>query len=63
VCQALISYSIDPDKCTACGLCRKACPHGAIQGEKKQVHSIDLELCQKCGICRSECKFDAILVC
>lgn len=63
VCQSLISYSIDADICTACGLCLKACPHGAIQGKKKQAHAIDLELCEKCGICRSECKFDAIQVC
>ncbi|MBU1275244.1 MAG: 4Fe-4S binding protein [Proteobacteria bacterium] len=63
VCQALITYSIDPEKCTACGLCRKACPHGAILGKKKQAHAIDLDLCEKCGICRSECKFDAIQVC
>ncbi len=62
VCQALISYSIDPDKCTACGSCKRACPHGAISGKKKEVPVIDLELCQKCGICKSECKFDAIIV-
>jgi len=62
VCQALISYAIDAEQCTGCGTCRRACPQGAISGEKKQTHVIDLELCQKCGICRSECKFEAILV-
>ena len=62
VCKALITYSIDPDKCTGCGVCISGCVHGAITGEKKQVHVIDAELCQKCGICRSECKFDAIQV-
>jgi NADH:ubiquinone oxidoreductase subunit F (NADH-binding)/(2Fe-2S) ferredoxin/Pyruvate/2-oxoacid:ferredoxin oxidoreductase delta subunit len=60
VCKALITYWIDPDKCTGCGVCLKACVHEAITGSKKQVHIIDTELCQKCGICRSECKFDAV---
>ena len=62
VCKALITYSIDPDKCTGCGVCIRGCVHGAITGKKKQAHVIDAQLCQKCGICRSECKFDAIQV-
>jgi NADH-quinone oxidoreductase subunit F len=62
VCQALITYGIDPEKCTCCGVCKQACPHDAISGAKKQVHKITLDLCQKCGICKSECKFDAIQV-
>ncbi|MFC1822462.1 NADH-ubiquinone oxidoreductase-F iron-sulfur binding region domain-containing protein [Thermodesulfobacteriota bacterium] len=62
VCPALISYSIDPENCTGCGICKRECSHEAISGEKKQVHEIELQLCQKCGICRSECKFDAIQV-
>jgi len=62
VCKALIEYSIDPEKCTGCGVCKQACIHGAISGEKKEPHVINPELCQKCGICRSECKFEAIQV-
>jgi len=62
VCQELITYAIDPEKCTCCGVCKKGCPHDAITGEKKQVHAIDPDICEKCGICRSECKFEAILV-
>ena len=62
VCQALITYFIDPETCTGCGICMRECPHGAISGEKKQAHEIDLQQCQKCGICRSECSFEAIKV-
>jgi NADH-quinone oxidoreductase subunit F len=62
VCKALITYSIDPDKCNGCGVCLRGCVYGAITGSKKQAHVIDAQLCQKCGICRSECKFDAIQV-
>jgi len=62
VCQALITYSIDPELCTSCGICKRECPHEAISGKKKQPHKIDPQLCQKCGICRSECNFEAVQV-
>ena len=62
VCQALITYSIDPTVCTGCGVCRRGCPHNAITGEKKKAHVINPDLCDKCGICRSECKFGANVI-
>ena len=62
VCKAMIEYAIDPEKCNGCGVCRRACPHGAISGKKKQVHVIDPETCRKCGICQSECKFEAVVI-
>jgi NAD-dependent dihydropyrimidine dehydrogenase PreA subunit len=62
VCQALITYSIDPETCTGCGICKRECPHGAVRGEKKLAHKIESQLCQKCGICRSACSFEAIQV-
>ncbi len=62
VCKALITYAIDAEKCTGCGVCLKACPHDSIAGEKKKPHVIDTGLCQRCGICIGECKFEAITV-
>jgi NADH-quinone oxidoreductase subunit F len=62
VCRALIQYVIDQEKCTGCGACLRACPHGAIIGEKKEPHTINLTICAKCGICRDECKFGAVMV-
>ena len=62
VCKALISYSIIADNCTACGLCKRACPTEAISGEKKTPHTIDQARCIKCGACMEACKFDAITV-
>jgi NADH:ubiquinone oxidoreductase subunit F (NADH-binding)/(2Fe-2S) ferredoxin/ferredoxin len=62
VCKALIHYTIDPELCTACGRCRKACPSEAISGAKKVPHTIDQEKCIKCGMCVEVCKFDAVIV-
>jgi len=62
VCKALISYSIDPDKCTGCDACRPRCPQAAISGERKKTHVIDPELCIKCGICYDVCRFNAVVV-
>ena len=62
VCKALIEYSIDREKCTGCGVCKKACPESAITGEKKKPHEIDQRKCIKCGLCLDACKFDAVKV-
>ena len=62
VCKALITYSIDPEKCTGCGLCVKVCPTQATSGEKKKAHTIDNNKCTRCGACIESCKFDAINV-
>ncbi len=62
VCKPLLTYSILPDLCTGCGVCKRACPSGAITGEKKQLHEIDPDLCIKCGACYDVCTFDAVHV-
>ncbi len=60
VCTALITFSVIEEKCKACGLCKRACPAGAIAGAPKQAHVIDAEKCVKCGACYRACKFKAI---
>lgn len=60
VCQALLRFNIDPDKCKGCGICAKNCPTNAIFGKIKQSHVIDQDKCIKCGTCMEKCPFDAI---
>ncbi len=60
VCRELITYGIDTENCTGCGMCKKNCPPGAISGEKKKTHVLDTVKCIKCGICYDVCKFKAI---
>jgi len=62
VCQALITFTIDEEKCNGCGRCLRNCPQDAISGEKKEAHAIDQEGCIKCGLCRDNCNFDAVIV-
>jgi len=51
----------DPDRCTGCRQCMKACQFGAIAysaAEKKAV--VDARRCYGCGICRAACAKEAI---
>jgi len=60
-CSTLLTYSIDPEKCTGCTLCARKCPVGCISGEVKKVHSIDQSKCIKCGACFTNCRFQAVI--
>ncbi len=60
VCKALLTFTVRADKCKGCGACLRACPAGAISGEKKKIHAIDQSNCIKCGSCYDACKFNAL---
>ncbi len=62
VCKELITYYIDPEKCTGCHLCYDPCPTNSISGDKKEPHVIDTDTCIKCGICYEVCNLDAVIV-
>jgi NADH:ubiquinone oxidoreductase subunit F (NADH-binding)/ferredoxin len=62
ICKALITFTIDDEKCKGCRLCSKKCPQEAITGEAKETHIIDQDKCIKCGVCMDVCKFEAVLV-
>ena len=59
-CAELLEYRVEPDECTKCGMCFRACPVEAIEWKKKEVARIDTEKCIKCLTCYDKCKFDAI---
>ncbi len=62
VCKALLTYSIDPDKCRKCSLCARNCPVGCISGTPgKEAYKINASACIKCGSCMSSCRFGAVV--
>ncbi|SDP47521.1 4Fe-4S binding protein [Desulforhopalus singaporensis] len=54
--------TIDPDSCTACGICRdERCPMDAIVEEGGQYLVLD-EKCIGCGVCSFTCPVEAISI-
>jgi NADP-reducing hydrogenase subunit HndC len=60
VCQNLLKFTIEEDKCKACGICAKICPANAISKGDGKYYIIDNEKCITCGACVKKCPFDAI---
>jgi len=61
VCQDMLSFRINAEKCRGCTLCAKQCPTGAIMGAVKSPHYIVAEKCIGCGNCAQVCKFGAVI--
>lgn len=69
-----VQLIVDPDtgksRCTACGLCVRACPSDCLEvdgikreGEKKKSvteYKLDFTMCSLCGSCVEACPSDAI---
>ena len=61
-CSALLTYSINSDKCVGCTMCARKCPAKAITGTVRNPHSIDPDTCIRCGQCLNACRFGAVSV-
>ncbi|MBW6488148.1 4Fe-4S binding protein [Sulfurimonas sp.] len=52
---------LDADKCTACQMCYRVCPTGALSSDVKNSKiEFDPFLCIKCSICHDVCEPEAI---
>lgn len=60
-CLDLITFSIDPEKCTGCALCQKKCPVLCISGEGRGPRKIDSKVCIRCGACFDVCRVNAVI--
>ncbi|MCD4654641.1 ATP-binding protein [bacterium] len=57
--------TIDPTKCTGCGICEDLCQFGAIKRislDKSIVMQVDEVACEGCDVCHYFCPEDAITV-
>ena len=59
-CSDLLTYSIDEALCQGCAQCARACPSGAITGEKGKKYQINPEVCLRCALCLRVCNFGAV---
>lgn len=54
-------FAIDPKVCTACGVCKDACPCDAIYESDYGYCVVDPDLCAECGACFDVCEFNAVI--
>ena len=58
-----ITAEVIQDACTACGICAKVCPYGAITVDTraKTPAFVTVAACSGCGTCAAECPQNAIV--
>lgn len=68
-CAALVTYEIEPSRCTMCDKCREVCKDFAIEGQKVVAYKggftpyrIRQRRCTHCGECIKVCPEGAVIV-
>jgi ferredoxin len=56
------TLSLDPGKCTGCGMCLEVCPHEVLAKQNGGVAIQDRDACMECGACSRNCPAEAITV-
>lgn len=56
------SIKFHEDKCIACGMCLKVCPHEVFIFENNKVKLSKKDLCMECGACSKNCPVNVIEV-
>jgi ferredoxin len=51
--------TVDPDECVSCGMCRDACPRGAVSLAGGAA-AVDKDRCTGCGLCVTVCPRGAL---
>ena len=52
---------VNPERCSACGLCEENCPFGAISVDpEKGCAEVNAVLCKGCGVCAASCRMNAV---
>ncbi len=59
-----IIASVDPEKCSACGVCVSICPYSApgfmAEGRFAGLADVNAVLCKGCGLCVASCRSGAL---
>ncbi|RPI84716.1 MAG: CoB--CoM heterodisulfide reductase iron-sulfur subunit A family protein [Chloroflexi bacterium] len=54
--QSPLVAQVDPERCSACGICVQICPYGARQIHPiRNIATVNAALCQSCGACVVAC--------
>jgi len=56
------TLKLNKDRCNACGLCVKVCPHAVFKIENGKAHIARPDHCMECGACAQNCAQMAIFV-
>ncbi len=58
----VVTFSLNKDKCTSCGVCLEVCPRNVLARNNGSVDVVDRDACIECGACALNCPFGAISV-